>query len=32
VVRCRQCGNVVIVLVNVQGQQKVHLSGFQLGA
>jgi uncharacterized Zn finger protein len=32
VVRCRQCGNVVIVLVNVQGEQKVHLSGFRLGA
>jgi uncharacterized Zn finger protein len=32
VVRCQHCGNVVIVLVNVHGEQKVHLSGFRLGA
>lgn len=32
VVRCWQCGNVVIVLINVQGEQQVHLSGFRLGA
>ena len=32
VVRCRHCGNVVIVLVNAHGEQKVHMSGFRLGA
>ena len=31
VVRCRSCGNVVIVLVSVRDVQKVHLSGFRLG-
>ena len=31
VVRCRHCGNAVIVLVNIGGTQKVHLSGFRLG-
>jgi hypothetical protein len=31
VVRCRHCGNVVIVLVNVRDGVKVHLSGFRLG-
>lgn len=31
VVRCRSCGNVVIVLVNLGDAQKVHLSGFRLG-
>ena len=30
VVRCRHCGNVVIVLVRVGDSQKVHLSGFRL--
>jgi len=32
VVRCRHCGNVVIVLVRVSNVQKVHLSGFRLDA
>jgi hypothetical protein len=32
VVRCRTCGNVVIVLVSVRDEVKVHLSGFRLGA
>lgn len=32
VVRCRHCGNVVIVLVKVSNVQKVHLSGFRLDA
>jgi DNA-directed RNA polymerase subunit RPC12/RpoP len=31
VVRCRHCGNVVIVLVRVGDVQRVHLSGFRLG-
>jgi hypothetical protein len=31
VVRCRACGNVVIVLVTARGGIKVHLSGFRLG-
>jgi hypothetical protein len=31
VVRCRSCGNVVMVLVTVRDQVKVHLSGFRLG-
>ena len=31
VVRCRSCGNVVMVLVSVRDVQKVHLSGFRLG-
>jgi hypothetical protein len=32
VVRCRHCGNVVIVLVTVRDVVKVHLSGYRLGA
>jgi hypothetical protein len=32
VVRCRHCGNVVIVLVRIGDAQKVHLSGFRLDA
>jgi uncharacterized Zn finger protein len=31
VVRCRHCGNVVIVLVNGREGVRVHLSGFRLG-
>ncbi len=30
VVRCRSCGNVVIVLVEVRGQTRAHLDGFAL--
>jgi uncharacterized Zn finger protein len=30
VVRCRICGNVVLVLVAIQGQTRVHLNGFEL--
>jgi hypothetical protein len=31
VVRCRSCGSVVIVLVEVRGQTYAHLDGFALG-
>jgi hypothetical protein len=31
VVRCRHCGNVVIVIASLAGTPKVHLSGFRLG-
>lgn len=31
VVRCRHCGNIVIVLVTIGDVPRVHLSGFRLG-
>ena len=30
VVRCRSCGNVVIVLVTIHASARIHLDGFEL--
>jgi DNA-directed RNA polymerase subunit RPC12/RpoP len=30
VVRCRSCGSIVMVLVEIRGETRVHLDGFRL--